>query len=403
MGLQTLRGGRRPSPSRALRLGRSPEREPRLHVVLADDWEVRGDGSGDVRTIQFQTMRRLRRVYEQNGLRGSFNVEVMQQLAQLRLAGQNAELRALSEEWEQLVKETYAGGHDVQLHVHPQWSDATYEDGEWRLRGSWSILDYSAIDIRQMLESGKRYLEDLLRSLNPEYRCVSFRSGSWCIAPHDHVLRVLSDLGIRFDMSIVEGIFYATPHLRLDYRQIEESFLPFYPVMKDARRVATTPQPIVCVPTHSFDASLTGLGLRAVARVVQRRVPAVRRLTRSFVAPSDTAIPDAGYNRREYFRREWAGADSGISKKRISDLSVLSFFQMREMLRKIRLRAKLSGYAITPIVLENHSKDVGDFEPLELFARYLASASEIEVITLSDLAQNLEAGMYPVRLASAEK
>lgn len=371
---------------------------PRLHVVLTDDWEVRGDGSGDPWTIQFGTMRRLCGLYEKHGLRGSFNVEVMQQLAHIRLGGANETLRHLSEEWERQVKETYTAGHDIQLHVHPQWSDASYEEGEWRLRGSWSLLDYSAEDIWKMLDGAKRYLEDLLRPLNQDYSCVSFRSGSWCIAPNDDALRVLSELGIRFDMSIVEGIFYDTPHIKLDYREIEEAFLPFYPVMEDARRVAATPQPIVCIPTHSFDVSRTSLGLRAIARAAQRRVPALAGPARWFVAPRDTPIPDAGYHGPGYFRREWGAAEDRLSTKKVSDLSGLSFVQMREMLRNIRSQAKRSACSAIPIILENHSKDIGDFRPLELLARELASASDVDVITLTELARNLDAGMYPVRL-----
>ncbi|MDP9223291.1 MAG: hypothetical protein M3P18_05460, partial [Actinomycetota bacterium] len=196
----------------------------RIQIVLADDWELRGDGSGDMRAIQFATMRRLRSIYEDHGLRGTFNVEVMQQLAHLRLGTTHPDLQALAEEWAEIVQETYARGHDIQLHVHPQWSDAAYERKTWHLRGRWSLLDYPAAEARKMLADAKAYLEDLMRPLNADYRCVSFRSGSWCIAPGGHVLRALAELGIVFDMSIVDGLFYDTQHVRLDYRRLEESF-----------------------------------------------------------------------------------------------------------------------------------------------------------------------------------
>src|SRR5207245_1524044 len=80
---------------------------------------------------------------------------------------------------------------------------SAYENGSWKLRGAWSILEYEAERARRMLEEAKDYLEGLLRPLDPDYRCVSFRSGSWCIAPGKHVLRALAELGIVFDMSIV--------------------------------------------------------------------------------------------------------------------------------------------------------------------------------------------------------
>jgi hypothetical protein len=374
-----------------------------IHIVLTDDWELRGDGSGDPRVIQFEAIRRLRRAYEDNGLRGSFNVEVMQQLAHIEVAHGHSEIAALASEWEDVVRETYAAGHDVQLHVHPQWSDAVYDDGRWELRGAWSLLDYSAPEALRMLVNAKSYLEGLLRPLNPDYRCVSFRSGSWCIAPSPHLMHTLSTLGIVFDMSIADGLYYDAPHVRLDYRQIDEPFLPYYPDMVDARRMAPEPAPIVCVPTHTFDARVMGFGLRFVGRQIRRRTRVGGSLTRRWVAPRDIAVPNAGYDRREYFSREWAVQTTtpawGRRPKKISDLCGLSFVQMREMLRDIRRRARIAGLDAVPIVIENHSKDVGDIAPVELFARELSRADDVAVLTASDLARNIRAGAYAIKSA----
>lgn len=379
-----------------------PPTVARIQLVLADDWELRGDGSGNMRAIQFETMRRLCTLYEQNGLRGSFNAEVMQQLTHLRLASEHGELRALAEGWETAVREAFSHGHDIQLHIHPQWSDAVYEEGRWKLRGAWSILEYSAPEIRLMLETAKSYLEELLQPLDATYRCLSFRSGSWCIAPSPDVLTTLADLGIVFDMSIVDGLLYDTPHLQLDYRHIDEPFLPYYPRMDDARRVSDTQERIVCVPTHSFAPSLFGLGLRHVARKLQRKIPASRRVARRFVAPHDTPISDGGYEREAYVRSEWGGDERrrlSRPSKRPSDIAALSFLQMSEMLRDIRRRARDSGLPLVPVVLENHSKDLGEFGPIARFARTLARADDLEVITLTDLARNIEGGRYQIRTA----
>ena len=109
----------------------------RIQLLLSDDWELRGDGSGNMRAIQFATARRLCDVYEQHGLRGTFNVEVYQQLVHLRLRDEHPELGELSDEWERVVLEMLERGHDVQLHLHPQWSDASYDAGRWHLAGAW--------------------------------------------------------------------------------------------------------------------------------------------------------------------------------------------------------------------------------------------------------------------------
>jgi hypothetical protein len=79
---------------------------------------------------------------------------------------------------------------------------AEYEDGKWKLSGDWSILNYPREEARALIARGKEYLENLLRPLDSNYAAVSFRSGSWCIAPSLFMLQLLAEFGIVFDMSI---------------------------------------------------------------------------------------------------------------------------------------------------------------------------------------------------------
>lgn len=213
---------------------------------------AKGGWIGRHTPIQFETLSSLLAIYERYGLRASINAEVMQQLAHLEWGARYPELRDLAWEWEALVRESYARGHDVQLHVHPQWRGAHYKGSEWALPGDWSILRYPAEVVREMLRACTRYLEGLLRPLNPEYRCVSFRSGSWCIAPSAELLGILVDCGFTFDISIVAGMMYDNEKIQLDYRGCEEDFLPYYPDTVDARRLAISPARISGVPTLTF-------------------------------------------------------------------------------------------------------------------------------------------------------
>src|SRR4029434_6879199 len=100
--------------------------------------------------------------------------------------------------------------------------NAEYQDGRWKLTSGWSILNYSRADALQMLRRGKEYIENLLRDVDRNYRCVSFRSGAWCIAPSPHMLDVLVELGIVFDMSIVAGVKYDTRNIQMNSPACEE-------------------------------------------------------------------------------------------------------------------------------------------------------------------------------------
>src|SRR5689334_17177668 len=116
--------------------------KPKIYLAFVDDWELSGNGSGDVEELQIEPMRELVKVYDRYGIRGSFNAEVMQQLSFRRLQDRYPELGHAAVAWDNAVLETYRKGHDVQLHIHPQWIGAEYKNGGWSLTADWSILNY---------------------------------------------------------------------------------------------------------------------------------------------------------------------------------------------------------------------------------------------------------------------
>jgi hypothetical protein len=375
--------------------------QPNIHLAFVDDWELSGDGSGDPRDLQFAPMRKLVEIYNAYGVRGSFNAEAWQQLTFRKFQNEHSELKALANEWDDAVCETFRQGHDIQLHIHPQWSHAEYAGGKWRLDGDWSILNYPADDARAMIACGKGYLENLLRPIDPNYQCVSFRSGSWCIAPSDFMLNLLVEFGIVFDMSIVGGVRYETRRINLDYSKCEEDFLPYYPVMTDARRVSDKPEPIVCIPTNHFYGSRRST-LRHHARAVAAK--AKGRIT------SQTNAALAARSAKAY-GHEWAQTSHDSTLKRvfdkgvvpylkgrhlISDLAQLDYTLMKEMLDSIRRRARDSGLGEVPVILENHTKDLRDFSHIERFVAEVAKAPDINCVTLTELALELQHGRFAI-------
>lgn len=136
-----------------------------ISIVLVDDWELRGDGSGNMDKIQFATLSRLLAIYESFGLRASINAEIMQQIYHLRYGEKHQHLAKLAARWEETVTDAYRRGHDVQLHVHSQWHGAYFENGKWVLPGNWSILTYSRNDMVRMIHDCRIYLEGLFCAL----------------------------------------------------------------------------------------------------------------------------------------------------------------------------------------------------------------------------------------------
>ncbi len=363
-----------------------------IHLALTHDWELRGDGSGDIEEIQFAPLRRLLEIYKKSGARTTIMPDVMQQLAFRRLQDNHFELKGLADLWDEQVKEAFHQNHDVQLHLHSQWSDAHYENGTWDLRGEWSLLKYDPDDAKAMIAESKRYLENLLRPLDSNYRCIAFRGSALAVAPSTRLLSSLADLEIEIDVSVAPGFYLNNQTLQLDYRECAETFLPYFPGMDDARKVSHRREPIVCVPLNHFYGSRREVTRQNLSLVRNRLLNQKSKSTVTAAAPrldSERAGLGRVYEKliepalkRKYF---------------VSDTGRLNYSLMREMLASIRRRARDSGLLHVPVVITNHPKDIRDWDGLERFVGEVADAEDLKFITLSELAAKIKTGEFPVR------
>ena len=377
---------------------------PAIYLAFVDDWELRGNGSGDIEDIQFRPMRELINIYNNYGIKGSFNVEVLQQLTFREFENNHPELKVLADKWDAIVCETLQQGHDIQLHIHPQWTNAKFENGSWQLTSDWSILNYSEEEAYAILERAKFYFETLLRPIKEEYKCLSFRSGAWCLAPSPFLLEMLVRLGIVYDISIVGGVHYDTKNIKLDYRRCEETFSPFYPSLKDARKVSHREESIICVPTHHFIYP----GHMILKRDLKRLVNAImRRLKPSQKISKPKASGNAELNYEEWIKTE---AKPSFSKKLItaaktylfgdhciSDISALDYSKLSFMINDIRKKVRKRNHTPIPIILENHTKDIKDFSDIKKFISVISQSEDIECLTLTELAQKLKNGNFFIR------
>lgn len=372
--------------------------EPTIHLALTDDWELRGDGSGDVAELQLEPLRKLLGIYRKYSVRSTFNAEMMQQLTFRELQAKHPELKPLADEWDDAVREAFQQGHDVQLHIHPQWSKATYENGRWHLSGDWALPRYDPETARSMLEGGKNYLETLLQPVDPAYRCVAFRSGSSCIAPSSFALSLLAQLGIVFDMSIVGGLKVNTRNLQMDYSQCDEGFLAFYPRMDDARKVSDKPEPIVCVPIFHFYLSRRE-SLKQVLAKAGGKLASSATINNDGVDSRDRWV-EVGRSTPVKRVLDKAIKPSLFGKHMVADLSQMNYTALKEMLAAIRLRARESRLRELPVILTCHSKYIKDYSSIESFVRDVANAPDFKFATLTDIASKLRAGDFAIKTAS---
>jgi hypothetical protein len=367
---------------------------PTIYLALTHDWELRGDGSGDIEQIQFAPLRRLLEMYAKYGARTTILPDLMQQIRFRQLQFDHPELKALADSWDEHVCTAFREGHDIQLHLHPQWLNANYEEGRWRPDGDWSILNYEDSVAHAMLAEGKEYLENLLRPIDSSYRCLAFRAGALAAAPSGHLFNSLAGLGIRLDVSIAGGVFVRNDKLQLDYRHCEETFLPFYPEMDDARRVSRQREEIVCVPLNHFYGSRRQVTRQNLALARQQMNRSSSNQPKNAATASQPSGPA-----RIGLAFEKLIMPALKRKHFVSDTGRLNYQLLSEMLTSIRTRARASGLPQVPVVLTNHPKDIRDFPAIERFVGEVSQAEDIRFITLSEIAAKVGSGEFQVRTA----
>jgi len=86
------------------------------------------------------------------------------------------------------LSEALKKGHDIQLHIHPQWLDAEYIDKEWLIPNPKRVItSLSNNEIENILNRGKQELEKIFQPIDPNYACLAMRLTNmpWCEAPSE--------------------------------------------------------------------------------------------------------------------------------------------------------------------------------------------------------------------------
>ena len=202
-----------------------------LHLVLSLDYELFGNGAGDVRSVVVEPTAKILEICDRHGVKVSIMFEMAEYLA-IKDAAEAGQLdtpydpaRAMQEQ----VVGAVVRGHDVQLHIHPQWFGAVFRNGVWHLNmDQYRIADlpngYGTLDdplsILGAINISKKALEEMIGKQRPEYRCRVFRAGGFLIKPSQAVVRAMVETGIEVDSSVVKGLVRSAP-FEVDFRHAE--------------------------------------------------------------------------------------------------------------------------------------------------------------------------------------
>lgn len=192
----------------------------KISIITSVDYELFGDGSGDVQREQIQTTQSLINIADKYGVKLTIMFEYGQYLAYEKFSEYNAQLTKDNEKILQQLISLVKGGHDVQLHYHPQWENATYDLKKDRFDVNLETIDISSLNydrIVSILKDGKKFLEKLLTPYNENYKCIGFRAGSWAVKNQKKVLKALMEAGFKSDSSVVPNVKFESEQVNFKY------------------------------------------------------------------------------------------------------------------------------------------------------------------------------------------
>ena len=180
-------------------------------LILSIDYEVfLGKITGGVKECMIDPTNKLSKILKKNNSKMTVFWDILHYYKILEFQNDFKELKEdrilLENQIIDLVKE----GHDVQLHLHPHWLDATYENGEWRFDYNRFSLHNLSLDgdvqdintIEGCISITKKILENIVRKVKPEYKVTTFRAGGYLIEPFNDLSKALLNNGIYIESTV---------------------------------------------------------------------------------------------------------------------------------------------------------------------------------------------------------
>lgn len=229
-----------------------------MDLIITFDYELFGDGTGDVFTHVVEPTTKILNICEMQNIKVVIFFEVLEYLK-------------LKEEWDKgnrmgylvnpieaiknQIQNAALKGHDIQLHIHPQWQNAKYENGKWILDFSnWRLGDFKGggLGVRELIKECKESLEALIKPVLPNYECIGLRAGGYNIMPSKDVCSAMQSLGIKFDSSVYPGGYENTSLSAYDYRQVPISLDYWWGESEDIRLISNFKEGVVEIPIFSL-------------------------------------------------------------------------------------------------------------------------------------------------------
>lgn len=191
-----------------------------MKLLLTLDYELfLGQRSGSVDRCLIEPMRLCLEAVRRYDVRFTVFVDAAYLWALKRGASQYASLAADYRKIDGQLKKLCAEGHDIQLHIHPQWYFSVFDGSQWHLdTGHYKLTDIDTAEMHRLFGESKSILDSIIGK-----KTMAFRAGGFSAQPTAMLADIFERNGLTVDSSVCPGEAYDSKYQQYDYSQVKET------------------------------------------------------------------------------------------------------------------------------------------------------------------------------------
>ena len=342
--------------------------------IITIDYELFGSGKGCVFKHLIDPTYKMLKAFDKLGTKATFFIEILEVekligLKELYPEESNEYLGAVA--IENQIAELIKQGHDIQLHLHPQWYNAEYINGQWKLNHQWwSFSDLPERSTKgspgkyELLALGKEMLEKRVRDVDPNYNCSAFRAGGYNVGNSYESVNALLDNNIYCDSSVCPG-FFSNSLSNYDFT-MAPSNLPYW---------------------HCDDSIVVPSDKKSVKRLLELPLLtiSVSKAQRFSLARVFSTIKNRQYKNVPYSHNRENKSAQNIEMLKNSNFDMCLSSSMEITRFKMEIKQRRIQDPNYPLVLIAHPKDLSSFSP---FSKVLSQFNSF--MTLKEYTEKMD-------------
>lgn len=220
-------------------------------ILLTFDYEVFLYRSGSPEKCMLEPTDKLLNLFKQNKIQSTFFVDVLY-LWKLKQEGLNEIYNQIESQMRRMVAE----GHRIELHLHPQWIEGDYQNGDW----TFGALNYYRLQqlpkekVPELFQIGLDILNGIAQKEDANYQVFSFRAGGLCIQPFAELKPIFEQYHLTVDSSVAPGFKRHNANLQYDFTKApSKEFYHF----DDEPAKEVKGGPFIQIPLSTFDRGIS--------------------------------------------------------------------------------------------------------------------------------------------------